>query len=100
MQVAIFYSRLRLDVQAYPRWAEQMTALVAEQPGFCHSHSFRNDDGFGVTLSYWHDAAAMSDWAANPQHQEAQAFGRREAYLSYRLEIAELVSVREFTADT
>lgn len=95
MQVAIFYSQLKLEVSDYSRWAEAMVERVQIQPGFIRAHSFRNESGFGVTLSYWETESDLKAWGQDEQHRKAMAFGRDEAYLNYRLEIAEVQSVTE-----
>ena len=93
--VAIFYSRRNLDAQAYSFWAQKMSERVQNQPGFMHSHSFRDSEGLGVTLSYWESREAIAAWGRDAEHLEAQAFGRSEGYASYRLEIAQVQTVRE-----
>ena len=95
MQVAIFYSQLKLEVADYSRWAEAMIERVQAQPGFIRAHSFRNESGFGVTLSYWETESDLKVWGRDETHQKAMAFGRDQAYSSYRLEIAEIQSVME-----
>ena len=40
MQVAIFYSQLKLGVTDCAQWAEAMLARVQVQPGFIRAHSF------------------------------------------------------------
>jgi heme-degrading monooxygenase HmoA len=95
MQVAIFYSQLKLEVADYSHWADAMLERVQVQPGFIRAHSFRNESGLGVTLSYWETESDLKAWGRDKMHQKAMAFGQDEAYLSYRLEIAEIQSVSE-----
>lgn len=99
MYVVIFYSRLKLNAPGYEDWAEQMLRLVTDQPGFSHSHSFRNADGFGVTLSYWVSVEAIEDWGRLEAHRRAQIFGRTDAYSEYRIERAQIISAGEWTAE-
>lgn len=99
MVVVIFYSQRRLGATDYDDWAARMSARVQGQPGFSHSHSFRNPDGFGVTLSYWESDADIARWGRDGEHHKAQAFGRSQGYLSYRVEVAEVKSVRGFEVD-
>ena len=95
MQVAIFYSQLKLGVTDYAHWAEAMLARVQVQPGFIRAHSFRDESGFGVTLSYWETESDLKAWGRDEAHRKAMVFGRESAYLNYRLEIAEIQSVSE-----
>ena len=95
MHVVIFYSQLNLNVDEYGEWADRMSHLVQEQPGFSHSHSFRNEDGFGVTLSYWESEADIERWGEQPEHVQAQQFGASRAYLNFRLERAHITQVKK-----
>lgn len=95
MQVAIFYSQLKLGVADYSHWAEAMLERVQDQHGFIRAHSFRDESGFGVTLSYWETESDLKAWGQDEAHRKAMQFGWDEAYLSYRLEIAEIQSVTE-----
>lgn len=94
MHVVIFYSTLPIREPAYDDWADRMLARVQDQPGFVRSHSWRDEQGFGVTLSYWESLDAIQAWGRDPEHQQAQGFGR-EAYQDWRLEIAEVHTLRE-----
>lgn len=94
MQVVIFYSTLPLDAPGYGDWAQRMLDRVANQPGFIKSHSWRDEQGQGVTLSYWESIEAIDQWGADAEHQAAQSFGRA-TYQDWRLEIAEVHTLRE-----
>lgn len=96
--VVIFYSQRRQASDEYDEWAQAMESKVEAQPGFQTAHSFRNNDGFGVTLSYWDDLQAVRAWGQEPEHRKAQRFGRDAGYLSYRIEYAEVLEAREFQA--
>ena len=74
--------------EAYAKMAETMEQLAREQPGFLGIESARSPDGFGITVSYWRDEAAIAAWKANAEHQIAQNRGKQEWYRHYRLRIA------------
>lgn len=93
----IFSSRRRADDRSgsgeesddgYAAMAERMVALAAEQPGFLGVESARGDDGFGITVSYWTDEAAIAAWKANAEHRLAQHFGHTDWYDAFTLRIA------------
>lgn len=65
--------------------AERMMELAAEQPGFLGAESVRGAGGFGITVSYWSSAEAISAWKANIEHVAAQEMGRREWYGHYEI---------------
>jgi len=89
--VVIFYSQLNQAAEEYAEWAQAMEALVESQPGFVRAHSFRNAEGFGVTLSYWDDLSSIRQWGRHSEHAKAQAYGRETAYLNFRIEWAQIL---------
>ncbi len=94
--VEIFYSQRNLDAQAYSFWAQKLSERVQNPLGFMYSHRFRDLKGLEVTLNYWQSPReASAAWGRDVEHLDAQAFGRLEGYASYRLEIAEIQTVRE-----
>jgi heme-degrading monooxygenase HmoA len=70
--------------------AERMVELAATQPGFLGVESVRSPDGFGITVSYWEDEAAIAAWKANAEHQHAQAGGKRLWYAHFQLRVAKV----------
>lgn len=75
------------DAESYSKTAERMAELAQKQSGFLGMNSFRNEDGIGVTLSYWKDEEAIKAWKAESEHKDAQLNGRKHWYEAYRLEV-------------
>ena len=44
-----------------------------------------------LSLSFWRDEAALSDWRNRTHHREAQAMGRETHFEGYRLRIASVI---------
>lgn len=84
----IFASQRREGDDGYASTAERMLELAAQQPGFLGVESVRDADGFGITVSYWASAEAISAWKANAEHRLAQQRGRRDWYERFELRIA------------
>ncbi len=82
----------------YDMTADRMILLAQRQPGFLGVESVRGDDGIGITVSYWVDRAAITNWRQQAEHLTAQALGRQEFYDWYRIRVAEVVSERSFVA--
>lgn len=82
----IFTSCASSDTHGYGAMAEEMVALAAQQPGYLGMESARED--VGITVSYWSDLDAISNWKANLRHQDAQRLGRERWYDSYKTRIA------------
>ena len=83
----------------YEITADRMVTLAQQQPGFLGVESVRGDDGIGITVSYWTDHDAITQWCGHAEHMVAQAMGRQEFYDWYRIRIAEVVSERAFMSD-
>ena len=80
----------------YEITADRMVALAQQQPGFLGVEAVSGDDGIGITVSYWTDRDAITQWRGNVEHIRTQAMGRQEFYDWYRIRIAEVVSERVF----
>lgn len=76
------------DGDGYAEMAERMIALAAGQPGFLGAESARGTDGFGITVSYWADEAAIAAWKADAQHRLAQHLGKTDWYEDFTMRIA------------
>ena len=86
----IFTSIKRMDDAGYDEMAAQMSALVRTHPGFLGMESTRDSEGFGVTISYWRDQAAVTGWRSNPEHREARRRGKQHWYDAYRVRVCEV----------
>ena len=83
----IFSSQRTVGDQGYGAMAERMLELAARQPGFLGVESARDAEGFGLTVSYWRDEAAIAAWKAEGEHAEAQRLGREQWYAAFRLRV-------------
>jgi heme-degrading monooxygenase HmoA len=88
---AVIFSSQRTEGDGgYGKMAERMVDLAAQQPGFLGAESVRGANGFGVTVSYWSSAEAISAWKANVDHLAAQEMGKRVWYEHYELRVAKV----------
>jgi len=85
-----FISLLSEKDEGYQRAAEQMVGAVQSQSGFIAAYSARNEDGVGITNSYWESIEAISKWKANPNHLKIQAKGKSQWYQWYQLQVSEI----------
>ncbi|NWJ40905.1 MAG: antibiotic biosynthesis monooxygenase [Geothrix sp.] len=67
--------------------AERMVELAREQPGFLGVESARDAEGFGITVSYWQDEAAIANWKAHAEHAVAQRLGWDRWYAEFQLRV-------------
>lgn len=84
------------DAAAYAQKADKMAALASEQPGFLGMESVRNEQGYGITVSYWQDENAIKAWKAHVSHQEAQRLGRKKWYQHYAIRISKVERAYRF----
>ena len=86
--LAVIFSNQRTEGdQGYALMAERMVELARTQPGFLGVESARDAEGFGITVSYWKDEAAIAAWKANAEHAVAQRLGWERWYAAFRLRL-------------
>jgi heme-degrading monooxygenase HmoA len=93
----IFTSRLRQDNEGYGETAERMDQLAREMPGYLGIESARNDDGLGITVSYWASEADIVRWKSQLEHREAQSRGRKQWYEQYEVRVAKVERAYSFS---
>ena len=86
----IFTNRLSDDTFGYDEMAEAMALLAAEQDGYLGFESARNAQGFGITVSYWRDEAAILAWKQMAKHLVAQKQGQDRWYDHYITRVAKV----------
>ena len=95
----IFTSRRASHDHDYNETARQMLELATKQPGFLGVESARNPDGFGITVSYWKDRAAIAAWKKNTEHRAAQLKGKEKWYECYHVRLCKVENEYGFPAD-
>lgn len=86
----IFTAKRTADDNGYGETAERMAELAATMPGFLGIESVRNEDGDGITVSYWRDEASIRNWRANAEHAIARKRGREQWYEHFELRVAKV----------
>lgn len=83
----------------YLQLAAELKPLLADVPGFISLERFQSlaTPGKILSLSWWENEEAVLNWKRNPQHQAAQAEGKRSLFSRYRIRIAHVM--REYVAD-
>src|SRR4051812_48829785 len=85
----IFSSQLSTD-EGYSAIAEKMVELSSQQKGFRGIEDVRNQNGQGITVSYWDTLEDISAWRKNSEHAVAQKMGREKFYGSFSLRICKV----------
>ena len=87
----IFTSRRSAqDNGGYAEASQRMLELAAEQPGFLGAESTRDGEGFGITVSYWTDEAAITGWKAQGEHAAIRERGRWLWYRHFEVRVAKV----------
>jgi heme-degrading monooxygenase HmoA len=98
---AVIFSSLRSEsVDGYDEMSRRMEELARKQAGFLGIESARGADGFGITVSYWSDEAAIAAWKQNAEHLMAQSRGRGEWYSVYSVRVARVERSYGWTRDS
>lgn len=95
----VVFTSLRTEVDdRYGEVNDALEALAAEQSGFLGVESVREEGGFGISVSYWRDRAAIEAWARELAHREAKAKGVSQWFAEYSIRIAKVEEERGFRA--
>ncbi|MCG8710464.1 antibiotic biosynthesis monooxygenase [Brenneria sp. 4F2] len=86
----VFSSQRTPGDGGYNQMASRMAELAMVQPGYLGVESARDQQGFGITVSYWDSLDAITQWKRHAEHRIAQEFGISEWYQHYELRIAEV----------
>jgi len=86
----IFTSRRTEGDKDYTAIADALFELATNQPGFLGAEHVRGADGFGITIAYFEDEAAIHAWKQNAQHLAAQAKGKADWYSRYQVRVAKV----------
>lgn len=84
----IFTTLLSDNTTDYIETAERMEVLAKEQKGYLGIESARSD--LGITVSYWKDLEAITQWKNNVDHTEVRNRGREQWYKQYQLRICKV----------
>jgi len=93
--IVSFISVLSPSSAGYDKAADQMMQAVQNQIGFVAVYSARDNNGVGITLSYWTNLDAISSWKNNNTHQAIQRKGKTQWYDWYQLQVSEIVRTNE-----
>lgn len=79
--------------QAYFDLAADLKPHLAEIDGFISIERFESltEPGKFLSLSFWRDEAAVTNWRNLEQHRAAQAAGRESIFAAYRLRVASVL---------
>ncbi|GAB6127214.1 antibiotic biosynthesis monooxygenase family protein [Humidesulfovibrio idahonensis] len=69
----IFSSRRTAGDHGYAEAAAELVRLAEAAPGFLGAQSVRQEDGQGITVSYWDSLESIARFKADPRHVAVRA---------------------------
>jgi heme-degrading monooxygenase HmoA len=94
---AVIFTNIRAPGDhGYAQTADEMERLAADQPGYLGIESVRDENGVGITVSYWESEEAIAAWRQHADHLAAQKAGREKWYRAYVLRVARVERARAF----
>lgn len=100
--VAVIFSSLKNKTTATDQYDLMNVLTEAESnkiEGYIGCESTRQEDGWGITVSYWATMEAVQNWKRNTLHQEAKKQGRTSWYHQYAIRICEVKEANLFFWD-
>lgn len=95
--VAVFTTVRTQEQDGYVETNARMEDLVKDIPGYLGMDHAQTPGGLGITVSYFRDADALTQWRTDLEHRAAQKRGRAEWYRSYTLHVAKVERSSGFT---
>ncbi len=93
---AVIFTSKRSDVDnGYKEISNRMLELASKEDGFLGVESVREE--YGITVSYWKDLESINNWKNDLEHKAAQARGRKEWYLEFKVRITKVERDHQFT---
>jgi len=96
MYAVIFRAKIKQRDQDYADTAARMRALAMGEYGCVDFVSVTEGDD-EMAISYWPSLEHIQSWRQDQEHLEAQELGRNKWYMSYQVQVVELV--REYRKD-
>lgn len=88
--VAVFTTVRTQDQSGYGETNARMEELVKDIPGYLGADHAQTPGGLSITVAYFRDADALTEWRSNAEHRAAQKRGRAEWYEKYTLHVAKV----------
>ena len=87
MILTVFRSRLKPNcLEEYKAWAQRLSELARDVPGYVSHKGFVAEDGERVTIVEFASEEALRSWSRHPDHVDAKKKGRSEFYEAYSVQ--------------
>ncbi|MFJ9847347.1 antibiotic biosynthesis monooxygenase family protein [Kitasatospora sp. NPDC101155] len=95
--MAVFTAVRAQDQSGYGETNARLEELVKDVPGYLGMDYAQSPGGLAITVAYFRDADALTQWRCDAEHRAAQERGRAEWYRSYTLHVAKVERSHGFT---
>ncbi|MET8945770.1 antibiotic biosynthesis monooxygenase [Streptomyces sp. NPDC004542] len=95
--VSVFTAVRTQDQSGYRETSARVEDLVKDVPGFLGMDHAQTPGGLSITVGYFRDADALTQWRRDAEHRAAQQRGQAEWYQSYTLHVAKVERSHGFT---
>ncbi len=91
--IAVIFEVEPADRDAYFRIAAELRPLLDKVDGFISIERFQSltNENRILSLSFWRDEEAITQWRNLEAHRAAQTAGREHVFRDYRLRVAQVV---------
>lgn len=90
MVAVIFTSQRTSYLEGYQNFNEKLEEIAEALPGFIKQDSTRQEDGYGISISYWKDEQSAKEFKKIPLHIKAQQKGASHYYEWYEVKVCEV----------
>ncbi|MEN8787419.1 MAG: antibiotic biosynthesis monooxygenase [Flavobacteriales bacterium] len=88
---AVAFSSVRTrEDKGYSEMDDLVYAEVEKMPGYLGHEGTRQQDGFGIHISYWKDLESIQNWKENSLHKQAKRMGEEQWYDSFKTRICKV----------
>ncbi|MBU5263109.1 antibiotic biosynthesis monooxygenase family protein [Bacillus atrophaeus] len=94
---AVIFTSIKREYDIdYEKTAEHMMLLAENQPGFLGVESVRENNGNGITVSYWDSLETIRNWKIHTEHQSVKEKGKSVWYEAYAVRVTKVETQRLF----
>mgnify|MGYP000046822591 CR=1 FL=1 len=86
----IFTSVLSETLEGYDKMNRLTEEKASKYDGFLGNEYFRDENGFGIHISYWDNLETINLWRNDQLHRQAKKSGMEGWYKQYKLRISKV----------
>ncbi|MFT7611513.1 MAG: heme-degrading monooxygenase HmoA [Parvicellaceae bacterium] len=87
----VIFTSTRTDIDdGYTEMNALTDEMVEHYPGYFGNEYLRDENGFGIHVSYWKDMESIMEWKNDELHKTAKEFGIEKWYTEYKVRIAKV----------